>query len=118
MTQLYLKIFFRLFLLVRNFGAITAQEFSSNLSAANRQTILNEFKCGHIQIIICSDAMSRGLDVPSVKYVISYDPPVSSKTYVHRIGRTARAGNKGWFSITKVLDYQLATQHRVECLIV
>ena len=71
------------------------QEFPSNLSAGQRQTILNDFKCGQTQIIICSDAMARGLDIHGVKYVISYDPPVSSKTYVHRVGRTARAGKTG-----------------------
>ncbi|XP_028407237.1 ATP-dependent RNA helicase DDX51-like [Dendronephthya gigantea] len=85
----------RLYLLIKHFGEIGVQEFSSNLTAARRQTILNDFKCGQTQIIICSDAMARGLDVPAVKYVVSYDPPVSSKTYVHRVGRTARAGKTG-----------------------
>ena len=88
-------MYFRLYLLVKHFGGIGVQEFSSNLSAAQRQTILNDFKCGQTQIVICSDAMARGLDVPAVKYVISYDPPVSSKTYIHRVGRTARAGKAG-----------------------
>ena len=45
--------------------------------------------------IICSDAMARGMDIDNVKYVISYDPPQFIKTYVHRIGRTARAGKVG-----------------------
>ena len=45
--------------------------------------------------IICSDAMARGMDIDNVKYVISYDPPPYIKTYVHRIGRTARAGKVG-----------------------
>ncbi len=80
---------------MKHFGEIGVQEFSSNLPASRRQAILNDFKYGRTQIIICSDAMARGLDVPAVKYVISYDPPVSSKTHVHRVGRTARAGKTG-----------------------
>ena len=45
--------------------------------------------------VICSDAMARGMDVENVKYVISYDPPPFIKTYIHRVGRTARAGKVG-----------------------
>ena len=70
-------------------------EFSSTLSAAQRRTILQDFNSGNIHLIICSDAMARGLDLQDVQYVVSYDPPVSSKTYIHRVGRTARAGKTG-----------------------
>ena len=45
--------------------------------------------------LICSDAMARGMDVENVKYVISYDSPAFIKTYIHRVGRTARAGKVG-----------------------
>ena len=45
--------------------------------------------------VICSDAMARGMDIENVKYVISYDPPPFIKTYIHRVGRTARAGKVG-----------------------
>lgn len=45
--------------------------------------------------LICSDAMARGMDIDDVQYVISYDPPPYIKTYIHRVGRTARAGKEG-----------------------
>ncbi|CAG4965259.1 unnamed protein product [Colias eurytheme] len=45
--------------------------------------------------IISTDALARGIDIPDCNYVISYDPPKNIKTYVHRIGRTGRAGNLG-----------------------
>ena len=87
--------FFRLYLLVKHFGGVVVTEFSSTLSAAQRKTILQDFNSGNTQLIICSDAMARGLDLQDVQYVVSYDPPVSSKTYIHRVGRTARAGKTG-----------------------
>jgi ATP-dependent RNA helicase DDX51/DBP6 len=70
-------------------------EFSSNLSQQERTRILQEFKEGKIQLLICSDMMARGLDIEHVANVISYDPPGFVKTYVHRVGRTARAGREG-----------------------
>lgn len=45
--------------------------------------------------LICSDLMSRGMDLPAVRHVVNYDIPTSLGTYVHRVGRTARAGNTG-----------------------
>lgn len=44
------------------------------------------------QVLVCSDAMTRGMDVEGVGAVVNYDAPVYAKTYVHRAGRTARAG--------------------------
>ena len=49
----------------------------------------------HFTSLICSDVVARGLDVPHVKHVISYDAPVDLRKYVHRVGRTARAGREG-----------------------
>ena len=45
--------------------------------------------------LICSDAMARGMDIENARYVISYDMPPYIKTYIHRVGRTARAGKTG-----------------------
>jgi len=85
----------RLYLLVQQFGGIQVQEFSSNLHAIKRARILKQFTSGKIQLLICSDAMARGMDVEGVKCVISYDYPRFVKTYIHRVGRTARAGKSG-----------------------
>lgn len=56
---------------------------------------LQAFKSGSARILVASDALSRGLDVPGVDLVINYDAPAYPKTYVHRAGRTARAGKTG-----------------------
>lgn len=56
---------------------------------------LREFREGKIQVLVASDAMTRGMDVEGVRNVINYDMPTYIKTYIHRAGRTARAGQTG-----------------------
>ena len=56
---------------------------------------LEEFRGGKIQVLISSDGMTRGMDVEGVRNVINYDVPKFIKTYIHRAGRTARAGQTG-----------------------
>jgi len=70
-------------------------EFSSGLSQQARTKILSRFRRGVLQLIVCSDAMARGMDLSNVDTVINYDVPSYIQTYVHRVGRTARAGAKG-----------------------
>jgi ATP-dependent RNA helicase DDX51/DBP6 len=70
-------------------------EYSSNLAQHERERMLKQFKDGSINLIICSDIMSRGLDLDDVTTVINYDIPKHIKTYIHRVGRTARAGRSG-----------------------
>ena len=70
-------------------------EYSSSLSHEERQEILDRFRRSSIHLLICSDAMARGMDFQSVQHVISYDMPSHIRTYVHRVGRTARAGQQG-----------------------
>lgn len=66
-----------------------------NKSQAARTKTLNGFKRGQFQILVATDVAARGLDVDDVSHVINYDLPVEAETYVHRIGRTARAGANG-----------------------
>lgn len=56
---------------------------------------LKQFREGEIQVLVSSDAMTRGMDVEGVRNVINYDMPAYIKTYIHRVGRTARAGQTG-----------------------
>lgn len=70
-------------------------EYSSQLSQKEKVKIVKHFKEGLINLIICSDVMSRGLDIEDVDVVINYEIPKHIKTYVHRVGRTARAGRSG-----------------------
>lgn len=85
----------RLYHCIKLVGGVEVREFSSGLHTARRNRIIQEFSKGKLDIVICSDAMARGMDIDNVKYVISYDPPPFIKTYIHRVGRTARAGKVG-----------------------
>lgn len=66
----------------------------SGTSASTRRT-LTAFTSGHLRILIATDRASRGLDLPNLRNVINYDIPHSVTSYVHRVGRTARAGKEG-----------------------
>ncbi|XP_003792928.1 ATP-dependent RNA helicase DDX51 [Otolemur garnettii] len=85
----------RLFLLVQAFGGVSVAEFSSRYGPGQRKMILKQFEQGKIQLLISTDATARGIDVQGVELVINYDAPQYLRTYVHRVGRTARAGNAG-----------------------
>ncbi|KAF5392242.1 hypothetical protein D9757_001477 [Collybiopsis confluens] len=74
---------------------ITVRAYSSDLPSAERKSILEKFKAKEIQILVCSDLISRGIDISHVSHVVSYDSPVDMRKYVHRVGRTARAGREG-----------------------
>ena len=74
---------------------IKAEAIHGNKSQVARQKALNNFKEGTTKVLIATDIAARGIDVDSLKYVINYDLPNISETYVHRIGRTGRAGASG-----------------------
>jgi ATP-dependent RNA helicase DeaD len=61
----------------------------------DRERIVDQLKNGRIHILIATDVVARGLDVPRISHVINYDLPFDSESYVHRIGRTGRAGREG-----------------------
>lgn len=66
-----------------------------NKSQNNRQNALNDFKSGKIQVLVATDIAARGIDIDELANVFNYDLPNIPETYVHRIGRTGRAGNSG-----------------------
>ena len=70
-------------------------EMHSDLEQAQRDQIMRDFKNGHINILVATDIVSRGIDIDDIRLVINYDVPNDSEDYVHRIGRTARANNDG-----------------------
>ncbi|KAH8918966.1 DEAD-domain-containing protein [Atractiella rhizophila] len=76
-------------------GIETIRSYSSDLASSERAKILASFKEGRIRLLVCSDLIARGIDLPQVDKVISYDVPIDIRKYVHRVGRTARAGKKG-----------------------
>lgn len=85
----------RLSLVLKEMGGVRVEEFSAKLSSAERARVLRKFASGKLDILVCSNVLARGLDVANVRHVICYDPPRFIKTYVHRVGRTARAGIPG-----------------------
>lgn len=66
-----------------------------DMDQGSRMETLNKFKSGDFKFLVCSDVAARGLDVPEMSHVFNYDVPTHPEDYVHRIGRTGRAGNKG-----------------------
>merc|ERR1719184_301538 len=86
------------------------------MSQSKRLGALNKYKSKTRTILIATDVASRGLDIPHVDIVINFDIPTHSKDYIHRVGRTARAGKSGR-SITFVTQYDVELYQRIEQLI-
>lgn len=73
----------------------SAAEIHSNRSLGQRREALDGFKSGRYKVLVATDIASRGIDVTGIELVVNYDLPEDAENYVHRIGRTARAGHKG-----------------------
>ncbi|MEP7162238.1 MAG: DEAD/DEAH box helicase [Candidatus Moraniibacteriota bacterium] len=84
----------RIALSLRNHG-FTAAEIHSNRSQGQRREALDGFKVGRYRVLVATDIAARGIDVSGIEVVINYDLPEKAEDYVHRIGRTARAGKTG-----------------------
>jgi ATP-dependent RNA helicase RhlE len=78
-----------------------ANRIHADRSQSQRETALRDFRQGKTRVLVATDIASRGIDVDAVSHVINYDVPEAPENYVHRIGRTGRAGNQGQ-SITLV----------------
>jgi len=76
-------------------AGITGTAIHGNKTQAARTKALNGFKDGRFRVLVATDVAARGLDVDDISHVINYDLPMEAETYVHRIGRTARAGAGG-----------------------
>lgn len=79
-----------------------------NKSQSARENALSQFKKGEVTVLIATDIASRGLDIPNISHVVNFDIPTEPENYVHRIGRTARAGKEGVaLSFCDSLEYKL-----------
>merc|ERR1712080_178763 len=105
----------KLSLMLRSLG-FDAIPLNGQMSQNKRLVSLNKFKSKSRSILIATDVASRGLDIPHVDIVINFDIPTHSKDYIHRVGRTARAGKSGR-SITFVTQYDVELHQRIEQLI-
>jgi ATP-dependent RNA helicase DDX47/RRP3 len=95
---------------------MAAIPLNGHMSQEKRLGALNKFKSKSQSILIATDVASRGLDIPHVDVVINFDIPTHSKDYIHRVGRTARAGKSGK-AITFVTQYDVELYQRIEHLI-
>ena len=77
------------------YNGIEAIGIHGGLSQAKRNWTMEEFHSKKISVLVCTDVAARGLDIKGVSHIYNYDIPKESKQYVHRIGRTARAGKEG-----------------------
>ncbi len=81
-------------------------------SQSQREAALRSFKAGKINVLVATDVAARGIDIDSVQHVINYDIPVVPEDYVHRIGRTGRAGNKG----RAITFFTIAEEHAMRAI--
>ncbi|KAF8503620.1 DEAD-domain-containing protein [Russula emetica] len=105
----------RLSIVLRNLN-FAAIPLHGQLSQSQRLGSLSKFQSGSRNILVATDVASRGLDIPAVDIVINFDIPTHSKDYIHRVGRTARAGRAGK-SITLVTQYDVELIQRIEAVI-
>jgi ATP-dependent RNA helicase DeaD len=95
----------------------SADAIHGNLRQSKRERVINGFRNGKCRILVATDVAARGLDIPLIQHVINYDLPQVPEDYIHRIGRTGRAGKEGsaltfitpndrsmWNSISKLID--------------
>ncbi|MEM9046027.1 MAG: DEAD/DEAH box helicase [Pseudomonadota bacterium] len=87
-----------------------------DLDQSVRTATLDGFRNGHIKLLVASDVAARGLDIPDVSHVFNFDVPIHSEDYVHRIGRTGRAGREGT-AITICQPYEKKYLDKIEELV-
>jgi len=104
-----------------------ADAIHGNLRQSKRDRVIRGFRNGNSRILVATDVAARGLDIPVIKHVINYDLPQVPEDYIHRIGRTGRAGKDGsaltfltnsdrnmWRSIQKLIDPNFKTFQEIE----
>lgn len=92
---------------------IPAADFYAALDKLERKRAMEDFRSGAVPVLIASDVAARGLDIKGVTHVFNLDVPTQSKAYLHRVGRTARAGAKG-VAVTLVTDHEVKLVNRYE----
>ncbi len=98
-------------LLTRN--GIKAERIHGNRSQAQRTRALDGFKAGDFQVLVATDIAARGIDVEALGHVVNFDLPTVPEDYIHRVGRTARAGATG-MAITLVAPEEEGDLGRIE----
>jgi ATP-dependent RNA helicase DeaD len=90
-----------------------AEALNGDLNQQTREQVLNRFRHNQIKVLVATDVAARGLDIDDISHVVNYDLPEDPELYVHRVGRTARAGKTG-IAISLVTLKDLWHLHRIE----
>lgn len=96
-------------------AGIRAATIHGNRSQAQREHALSDFRNGKVDCLVATDVLARGIDISDVRYVVNFDVPDEPTDYIHRIGRTGRAGELGW-AITFVTDQDIDEFYDIEKL--
>ena len=96
-------------------AGIKAAPIHGNRSQAQRERALADFRSGKVDVLVATDVLARGIDISDVRYVVNFDVPSEPTDYIHRIGRTGRAGEVGW-ALTFVTELDVAEFFDIEAL--
>ena len=96
-------------------AGIRCAAIHGNRSQAQRERALNAFRDGTVDVLVATDVLARGIDISDVRYVVNFDVPGEPTDYIHRIGRTGRAGELGW-AITFVTEQDIDEFYDIEKL--
>ncbi len=93
---------------------INVADMHSDLEQNNREQVMKDFRNGHIDVLVATDVVSRGIDINDISIVINYDIPKDPEDYVHRIGRTARGTDGSGLAITLVSEKEQSNFKAIE----
>lgn len=94
-------------IVLQRFG-YDADKISSDLSQSEREQVMRRVREGKLRLLVATDVAARGIDIPELSHVIQYEPPEDPESYIHRAGRTARAGSSGAaISLTASFDERM-----------
>lgn len=91
---------------------VAARAIHGDLRQSERDSVMADFRSGRLEFLVATNVAARGLDIPDIEHVINYDVPQNPEEYIHRVGRTARAGKTGK-SVTFVSEWELADWDRI-----
>ena len=97
-------------------AGLNVGSISSDLDQKDREDVMRRFRNRKIHVLVATDVVSRGIDIDNIEMVINYDVPPNEEDYVHRIGRTARAG-RGGIGITLITPGEMRNFSKIEKLI-
>lgn len=95
------------------YRSISSAAIHGNKEQRERERVLHDFRAGKLQVLVATDVAQRGLDIKDIRYVVNFDLPKTVEDYVHRIGRTGRAGAKGTAITYFSYDYYVPEKVRM-----